>query len=350
MHPKKKAKLAETLRPFVEHEWKLPCSGTERAAFILSKLGGKRHKLGKRRLRVCSCIRANLERLQLELKRYYDVNALVSGKVKNSRGDSYFELSINKLADVEKIRMHRLKYSLNYSMSMHSIRNVSLSIAALYLLLLFAGCVSSGQGRNGLPEQDGCIQVITSAVSPAGECREYATPCDVPEGYFVVEGCPRAQGEPAVEDGNEPAAQDGNGPAAQEAKYSFDTNLVFCDFDKYNKKLVFFYRIKNLVEDAPEYLSKVALHVPDLNYSTSKMIQSSYGAGRTLWEEKSYSYLGITYRGQEWEVRSADANLQAPMHYSLVLCAPEVSGPCTSSVGTVLDSGITTERCAFVKE
>lgn len=35
-----------------------------------------------------------------------------------------------------------------------------------------------------------CIQVVTPAVSPEGSCEEFPTPCDVPDGWDVVESCP----------------------------------------------------------------------------------------------------------------------------------------------------------------
>lgn len=35
-----------------------------------------------------------------------------------------------------------------------------------------------------------CIQVITPAKNPpTGECKEFPTPCDVPEGWEKVSGC-----------------------------------------------------------------------------------------------------------------------------------------------------------------
>lgn len=36
-----------------------------------------------------------------------------------------------------------------------------------------------------------CIQVIAPAISPAGICKEFPTPCDVPEGWRKVEQCPK---------------------------------------------------------------------------------------------------------------------------------------------------------------
>ncbi|MBI4177133.1 MAG: hypothetical protein HY516_02100 [Candidatus Aenigmarchaeota archaeon] len=34
-----------------------------------------------------------------------------------------------------------------------------------------------------------CIQVITPAISPSGECKEFPTPCDVPRGWKKVSAC-----------------------------------------------------------------------------------------------------------------------------------------------------------------
>lgn len=46
-------------------------------------------------------------------------------------------------------------------------------------------------GQNSPPTL--CIQVVTPAVGPDGECVEYGTPCDVPEGWQVVESCGGSQ-------------------------------------------------------------------------------------------------------------------------------------------------------------
>jgi subtilisin family serine protease len=35
-----------------------------------------------------------------------------------------------------------------------------------------------------------CAQVITSAIAPNGSCSEFSTPCDVPEGWEIVDQCP----------------------------------------------------------------------------------------------------------------------------------------------------------------
>lgn len=57
---------------------------------------------------------------------------------------------------------------------------------ALILMIFAAGCIDNYGGNFGAGKS--CIQVITPAKNPAtGECREFATPCDVPEGW--IKGC-----------------------------------------------------------------------------------------------------------------------------------------------------------------
>ena len=53
-------------------------------------------------------------------------------------------------------------------------------------------------------EQKVCVQVITPAKNlDTGECIEYPTPCDVPEGWTVVESCPKGDivDEPQAQEG-----------------------------------------------------------------------------------------------------------------------------------------------------
>jgi len=50
-------------------------------------------------------------------------------------------------------------------------------------------------------EKPVCAQIITPAVSDTGECREFATPCDVPEGWQVVDHCPQQQVNESISGG-----------------------------------------------------------------------------------------------------------------------------------------------------
>ena len=45
--------------------------------------------------------------------------------------------------------------------------------------------------QDDIDDEQICAQVITPAQNPeTGECREFPTPCDVPEGWVVVDSCP----------------------------------------------------------------------------------------------------------------------------------------------------------------
>lgn len=61
-----------------------------------------------------------------------------------------------------------------------------LIILILVAVLIFVAAAKfKGGGGAGA-----CIQVITPAVSPSGECREFPTPCDVPLGWSKTGECP----------------------------------------------------------------------------------------------------------------------------------------------------------------
>ncbi len=51
-----------------------------------------------------------------------------------------------------------------------------------------AGDALTGSTKDNSPPEL-CIQVITPAVSPDGECIEYPTPCDVPDDWTLVSSC-----------------------------------------------------------------------------------------------------------------------------------------------------------------
>jgi len=55
-----------------------------------------------------------------------------------------------------------------------------------------AGCVNCASPCRKVSQNKtgACIQVITPAISPEGICKEFPTPCDVPESWEKVEKCP----------------------------------------------------------------------------------------------------------------------------------------------------------------
>ncbi|MCK4555060.1 MAG: hypothetical protein KAT83_00480 [Candidatus Aenigmarchaeota archaeon] len=60
-----------------------------------------------------------------------------------------------------------------------------------FALEVYAESLDEGEKPVGAEEE--CAQVITPAKDPAtGECREFSTPCDVPEGWITVESCEQA--------------------------------------------------------------------------------------------------------------------------------------------------------------
>lgn len=70
---------------------------------------------------------------------------------------------------------------------------VLIFLLGLVLLGLFYGQqLSKNENKKDNGSSDGrvCIQVITPARSPqSGECKEFPTPCDVPEGWEEVGSC-----------------------------------------------------------------------------------------------------------------------------------------------------------------
>lgn len=62
---------------------------------------------------------------------------------------------------------------------------ILLAIVIIVLTAVLAfGALKLKTGTGGM-----CIQVITPAASPTGECRDFPTPCDIPFGWKKVESC-----------------------------------------------------------------------------------------------------------------------------------------------------------------
>ena len=247
---------------------------------------------------------------------------------------------------------------------------ILLSIA----LISLTGCTDQNQTQN-------CIQVITPAISPEGECTEFPTPCDVPKGFTLVDSC--EQDEPPIMPPIEPpiekitcpdghavgetwedecntcsCAENGEiictlmdceveGPEVT-GTFNFDSELVFCEFTSLMKKYTMFYRIRNKTENIPTYQAKIWLKVPDLNnYGQAKTIQKEYVKNQILWEEQQLTYLGYgALRGQNWEIRNQDTN--STVDFQLIYCEPEFASKkenCTPETGIIVFEGNTGELC-----
>ena len=205
-------------------------------------------------------------------------------------------------------------------------------LAALILAAIaLAGCAQQ-------QTQQVCPQVITPATSPSGQCTEFPTPCDVPKGFTLVEKCeqrpePAPEPEPEIDlcegvncadkcegttslrggacaEGQceyanvaENSPECGYVPPELFGKYDFDTNLVFCEYESPPNKFVLF------------------------------------------WEDKQYTYLSKTYKGQDWEIRNLDSN--AALDFQLIYCEPENSTveSCTPQNGVLIHQGNTGILC-----
>ena len=247
-------------------------------------------------------------------------------------------------------------------------------LAALILAAIaLAGCAQQ-------PPQQVCPQVITPATSPSGQCTEFPTPCDVPKGFTLVEKCeqrpePAPEPEPEIDlcegvncadkcegttslrggacaEGQceyanvaENSPECGYVPPELFGKYDFDTNLVFCDYQSPPNKFVLFYQIRNRTENIPTYGSTIWIKVPEIDYAQQKTIQSRYEKDRILWEDKQYTYLSKTYKGQDWEIRNLDSN--AALDFQLIYCEPENSTveSCTPQNGVLIHQGNTGILC-----
>src|SRR3989338_7502036 len=200
---------------------------------------------------------------------------------------------------------------------------------ALIFVLAFSGCLQKAQKKES-EAGNACIQVISFAISPSGECKQFATPCDIPNGYTKVDKCD----EKAPEKQTQPAAP----------KYSFETNLLFCRWVASPGKYIFFYQIRNYTDNLPKKGSKVWLFAPDINFAQSKTIQNEYENGQLIWEDNLYTFEGSGYRGQDWEVR--DVNKGKDFTYKLIFCEPQY-GPkelCNETNGILLDSNSTAQK------
>ena len=249
-----------------------------------------------------------------------------------------------------------------------------LATTILFSLIILSGCIQ--QQENGAV----CAQVITPAVSPQGECIEFPTPCDVPAGFTIVNNCEEQREQEQPQDGTQDTGQilcfgiicadlcDGttrlsegrcvegqcsyasttpNSPQCgfDDSEYRFESELVFCEYDGIVDKYTLFYQIRNRTENIPTYRSKIWIKVPELDYGQAKTIQANYEQDRILWEEQQYSYEGVGYKGQAWEIRNVDTN--ADLHFQLIYCEPDVSDKedCDETTGIVIVEGDTGDLC-----
>jgi hypothetical protein len=108
LHPSKKEKLNMAIKDFINYCWEFPLEKGELKEFVVSILKKKmKIKKGNFVARLISSKEENLIRLHGELRSLFSVESRV-GKRKNGIGTVYYELSVNKKAEVRKL----VKYDL----------------------------------------------------------------------------------------------------------------------------------------------------------------------------------------------------------------------------------------------
>ncbi|GEM_PF-914731 len=110
LHPKKRVALQAALDSYVVYNWEFPEEEAALKEFIFQKLNGKSRDIfsklssSPKRVRICSCVRANLLTMHGKLKTVFGIDSNVSRECLNSIGTVYFELSINKKEAMAKLQ------------------------------------------------------------------------------------------------------------------------------------------------------------------------------------------------------------------------------------------------------
>lgn len=102
LHPKKSEKLNEAIQDYVDYFWHFPKDKTECKEFIQKLIKEKIRTRKPYYARIISKEGINSRRLQELLKRFYDINSIVT-KCINGLGTVYYELNINKKEEVQKL-------------------------------------------------------------------------------------------------------------------------------------------------------------------------------------------------------------------------------------------------------
>jgi len=104
LHPIKNKKLQKSIDSYVNYKWEFPENLSSRGQFVLNIIRKRLNGKIPRRISICSKIRKNLLEMQKELYSNFKILSLVSKKRINGLGNYYYELNINRLEDIEKIK------------------------------------------------------------------------------------------------------------------------------------------------------------------------------------------------------------------------------------------------------
>jgi hypothetical protein len=107
LHREKAKKLDEVLEDFVVYDWIFPKSRKDIEKFIKKIIKQKARPKKPYIIRIFSNREENLKRLEKELKRLWDINSKLR-KAVNGIGTVYYELSIQKKEEVEKLIKNKL--------------------------------------------------------------------------------------------------------------------------------------------------------------------------------------------------------------------------------------------------
>ncbi|MEK6884690.1 MAG: LAGLIDADG family homing endonuclease [Nanoarchaeota archaeon] len=107
LHPDKSNKLNEAINDYVDYLWAFPKDIIQLKKFTQELLKEKIRIKKPNYIRVISKEEINLKRLSKLINEFYNVNCLINKSV-NGRGTVYYELSINKKDEVQKLINHRI--------------------------------------------------------------------------------------------------------------------------------------------------------------------------------------------------------------------------------------------------
>jgi len=107
LHPQKKQKLDHTIKDFMNYNWNFPKNERVCKQFIKGLTKKKAKISNGRYIKIISNLEKNLIELKKLLIKFYNINSLIY-KMINGRGVIYYQLSINKKEEVQKLIKHKL--------------------------------------------------------------------------------------------------------------------------------------------------------------------------------------------------------------------------------------------------
>lgn len=107
LHPKKSDKLTITINDFMIYDWAFPSNNQQSERFVRELLTKKAKIRKQGYVRIFSRERKNLIILKQLLKKFYNIESLFYKSI-NGIGTIYYELSINRKEEVQKLIDNRL--------------------------------------------------------------------------------------------------------------------------------------------------------------------------------------------------------------------------------------------------